>query len=153
MSILTISSCLLFILLALCLVYFLYLVHLVTLSPSLYHTHNYGCGKLYTTLNSKKSTAEVGTLYQLRNLLGRSSVVKKPLDDFNACDDFFVLVVKCHVIAAAMKMLNMSQTSQVPFSPLFPPLENKWIEQRGNVGQDFNGDCEPVCRLPIPCFR
>lgn len=33
-------------------------------------------------------------LYQLRNVINRKNVVAKPLKDFNACDDFFVLVVK-----------------------------------------------------------
>ncbi len=46
---------------------------------------------------SKKSLADCGTLYQLRNVLGRTNVVQRPLDNFNACDDFFVLVVHAYI--------------------------------------------------------
>ena len=35
-------------------------------------------------------------------------MVKVPLDDFNACDEFFVLVVKSDILAATMKMLEIS---------------------------------------------
>ena len=40
-------------------------------------------------LYSAKSPSEHGTLYQLRNVMNRRNVVKKPIDNFNACDDFF----------------------------------------------------------------
>ena len=56
---------------------------------------------------SIKSAGDHGSLYQLRNCIGRTSVVKKPLDNFNACDDFFVLVVKCHILTAAMEMVEI----------------------------------------------
>ena len=49
----------------------------------------------------QKSSAEHGTLYQLK----KTKVVPKPLDNFNECDDFFVLIVKCHVLTDAMKIL------------------------------------------------
>lgn len=77
---------------------------------------------------NKKSVAQHGTLYQLRNLLGRTNVVKVPLDDFNACDDFFVLVVKSHIVAAAMQMLGISDVGEIPSSPLYPDLANDWME-------------------------
>ena len=56
------------------------------------------------------------------------SVVKEPLDNLNACDDFFVLVVKSHILMAAMQMFGMADISAIPSSPLFPNLENKWME-------------------------
>ncbi len=56
---------------------------------------------------STSSAAEHGTLYQLRNLLGRSNVVTDPARDFNACEDFLLVVVSGHIIAAAMKSLGM----------------------------------------------
>ena len=49
---------------------------------------------------SKKSGREHGTLYQLRNVLHRTNV-SKPDKDFNACDDFFVIIVNSHILAAA----------------------------------------------------
>ena len=63
-------------------------------------------------------------------------MVKVPLDDFNACDDFFVLVVKSHILAAAMEMLGMASVNATPSSPLFPNLADKWMdsaEHRKNV--------------------
>ncbi len=77
---------------------------------------------------SKKSLADCGTLYQLRNVLGRTNVVQRPLDNFNACDDFFVLVVHAHILAAAMKMLGISDVNEIPSSSPFPGLEVEWME-------------------------
>ena len=54
--------------------------------------------------------------------------MKKPLDNFNACDDFFVLVVKAHILVAAMKTLGMNDVNATPSSPLFPDIENEWME-------------------------
>ena len=56
---------------------------------------------------SKDSASDHGTLYQIRNLLHRTNIVNKPANDFNSCDDFFKLVVNCHILAAAMKVLGM----------------------------------------------
>ena len=56
---------------------------------------------------SPKSSGQHGTLYQLRNLLNRTNVVSDPMDNYNACDDFFVTMIQCHIIAAAIKMLGM----------------------------------------------
>ncbi len=70
----------------------------------------------------------VGTLYQIRNVLGRTNVVKQPLDNFNACDDFFVLVVKSHILAAAMEMLGMVDLNEIPSCSLFPGLQDEWME-------------------------
>lgn len=38
--------------------------------------------------------------------------------DFNACNDYFVMVVDCHIIAAALKYLHMSSVSDYPSHPL-----------------------------------
>jgi hypothetical protein len=53
--------------------------------------------------------------------------VKKPLDNFNACDDFFVLVVKCHILTAAMKMLEMDDVTSIPSKKYVPDPENCWL--------------------------
>ena len=60
------------------------------------------------------SAGEHGTLFQLRNKLGRSNVITDPTKDFNACDDFFQVVVSAHIIAAAMKLLKMKSVNDVP---------------------------------------
>lgn len=65
---------------------------------------------LYNTSSSK----DHGTLYQLKNLINRKNVKTHPKDDFRACDDFFVLVVKCHILAAAMEILNIDSLDEIP---------------------------------------
>ena len=44
--------------------------------------------------------ADNGSLYQLRNILGRTNVGKDPTKDFNAYEDFFLEVISGHIIAA-----------------------------------------------------
>jgi len=44
--------------------------------------------------------------------LGRTNIKGKPIDSFEACEDFFVLVVEAHVVAAAMKLLDMEALPQ-----------------------------------------
>ena len=51
--------------------------------------------------------------YQLKNLINRRNVKTHPKDDFQACDDFFVLVVHSHIIAAAMEILD-NESEQNP---------------------------------------
>jgi len=50
---------------------------------------------------SKKSSAEKGTLYQLKNLLYRTSVPNNPGDNMKAVEDFLLVVLHSHVVAAA----------------------------------------------------
>ena len=52
-----------------------------------------------------------GTLYQLRNLISRSNV---PTKCKNACEEFFSLIVKSHILTTAMKVLGMSSIDDVP---------------------------------------
>lgn len=49
-------------------------------------------GRLYKT----SSSADEGTLYQLRNLTNHHNVVKDLSKDFNACEDFFLLALTVH---------------------------------------------------------
>lgn len=41
-------------------------------------------------------------------------MVKKPLDKFDACEEFLVLVVHCHILVAAMTMLGMTSLDGTP---------------------------------------
>ena len=69
-------------------------------------------------------------MYQLRNLLHRTNVRTDPKKDFNACDDFFATVVTSHIVAAALKLLNMSSADDKPtFSPV-PNLVEVWVETK-----------------------
>lgn len=79
---------------------------------------------------SVKSSAEHGTLYQLRNAINRTNVVKVPLDNFNACEDFFVLAIKCHILSAAMKMMSMKSLEDMPSSRYITDPENVWMSTK-----------------------
>ena len=46
--------------------------------------------------------------------------MKNPKDDFNACDDFFHLVFQCHVIPAALKVLEVDTIMSSPPDHLQP---------------------------------
>jgi len=35
----------------------------------------------------------------------------KPIDSFDACEDYFILVIEVHVVAAGIKLLEMQDLS------------------------------------------
>ena len=60
---------------------------------------------IWTRLYKTDSSMDGGTMYKLRNLINRRNVVTDPKKDLNACEDFFELITKAHIIlAAAMKI-------------------------------------------------
>lgn len=71
-------------------------------------------------LRNEKSSAQHGTLTQLQNLINKRNVRKKPKDDFNACEDFFSLVVTSHILCAAMEHLGMESLDSDPNSQSIP---------------------------------
>ena len=73
---------------------------------------------------STHSSGNHGTLHQLRNKVNRTNVVTKPSNDFNSCDDFFVLVVSCHIIAATLAMLKMKSVNDTPSEDILPNAMN-----------------------------
>ena len=50
---------------------------------------------------STKSSSDKGTLYQLRNLVHRSSVGADPSKNMKAFEDFLLVVLCAHLIVAA----------------------------------------------------
>ena len=70
---------------------------------------------------------EHGTLYQLRNLIHRTNVVKKPEEDFNACNDFFQLVM-CHILTAALQVLGINSLTNTPSTGVISVPHNVWME-------------------------
>ena len=50
----------------------------------------------------------------------RVNVVSNPSKDFNACDDFFLLVINRHIITAAMGVLGMKNVKEIPSSEVLP---------------------------------
>ena len=74
-----------------------------------------------------KSAAEHGTLYQLRNIMRRTNVVSKPIDRFDACDDFFCLVIEALVLHACMEKFEMQGLDGVPCEQYAPHGIESWI--------------------------
>ena len=62
----------------------------------------------------------LGTLCQVRNLIGRSNVKIDPTKDFDACEDFLITVVKSLIVAGIMEMLNMKSLDNTPVSSIVP---------------------------------
>ena len=60
------------------------------------------------------SASDVVTIFQLRNLINRKNIGKKPSKDVNAYEDFFHLLVESHVLAAAMEFLGMESIDDKP---------------------------------------
>lgn len=62
-----------------------------------------------------------GTLYRLRNLIKRNSVVSDVSKNVTACEEFFDLFVESHIVSAAMTLFNMKSIDDEPDSTHFPP--------------------------------
>ena len=90
---------------------------------------------------SPKSATDHGSIFQLRNTIGRTSVVNIPLDNFNACDDFFKLVMTSHILAAAMKLLKMDTLQDLPKHPKITEGINTWLQSES----EREGILEAVC--------
>lgn len=74
----------------------------------------------YDTFSAK----EHGTSYQLKNLINRTHITK-PKQDFNACDDYFEIVMTGYISAAAMDTLAMDDLDA---TPAIPSAEIAWME-------------------------
>ena len=55
--------------------------------------------------------------------MNRTNIVTKPSNHFNSCDDFFVLVVSCHIIAATIAMVKMKSVNDTPNEDVLPYLK------------------------------
>ena len=67
------------------------------------------------------SASDVGTIFQLRNLINRkNNIGNKPSKDINAFEDFFHLIVESHVLATAMEFLGMESIDDKPAADIFP---------------------------------
>ena len=76
---------------------------------------------IWKRLYKPSSGREHSTMFQLRNLINRRNMVKKPIDNANACEDFFDLVVITHILAAAMEFLGMESLEDEPNQDILPP--------------------------------
>ena len=75
---------------------------------------------------SLQSAGDHGTLYQLRNKLNRSNVVKTPKKEVNACEDFLVIVISGFVIAAALATFHLNSPADHPTNKVVPGADTMW---------------------------
>ena len=68
---------------------------------------------IWKRLFNKKSSAEKGTLYQIRNILNRSGVPVDPGDNMKGAEDFLLVVLHGHIISAAKNILSDSDMPSV----------------------------------------
>jgi len=61
---------------------------------------------IWKWLFNKNSNADVGTLYQLKNLLQHTAVPLDPGDNMKAAEDFLELVLHAHIVAAAESLCD-----------------------------------------------
>ena len=92
---------------------------------------------------STTSAADHGTMYQLRNLIGRSNVSADPVHKFNESDDFFRLIVTCYILVAAMELLQMKILEDVPSLSGVEKPQELWMEtaeKRKSILSSLCGD-------------
>ena len=59
------------------------------------------------------SAAEKGTMYQLKNLINQTSVPSDPQNNMNASEDFMLLVLHAHIVAAAKTLQSIDETNEL----------------------------------------
>ena len=90
------------------------------------------------------SSGDHGTLYQLRNKVNCTNVVKDPKNDYNACDDFFTLIISSHVIAATLSMLKMNSMNDTPSADVLPNSEHLWMQPDESRKAALDKICQQV---------
>ena len=74
-----------------------------------------------------------GTLYQLRNLINRRNVVKDTKKNVAACEDFILLLIEAHILAAAMTLFGMESLEDTPSHEMFNVSEETDSLQRQDI--------------------
>lgn len=63
---------------------------------------------------NQRSACEHGTMYQIKNLLGRSNVVMTPKNDMNSCKVFLILVLHSYITVAVIKVVELDKIDNWP---------------------------------------
>ena len=110
----------------------------------------YHCFKvIWKHFFKNNSSADHGTLYQLRNRLGCSNVVSDPKKDFNTCEDFLHVVFSGHIIAAAMKALGMKAMDDKPMAnrAIGTNPDNLWMLDKEERKKVLDAVCSEIVDL------
>ena len=73
---------------------------------------------------------EKGTLYHIRNLIGRRNNSNYPKNDVNAFEDFFEAVIFSHILTAVLTYLDMSTLDDSSSTPTLS--QNVWMTDDAN---------------------
>ena len=68
---------------------------------------------IWKRLYNKGSSLDKGTMHQIRNLINRTSVPLDPQNNMNAAEDFMLLLLHSHIVAAAETIQLVNSTDNV----------------------------------------
>jgi hypothetical protein len=89
---------------------------------------------IWKILYKTSSGLDSGTLYQLRNLIKRRRVTVKIRSDPTACEAFFLLVVKAHILSVAMKEFDLASLDHAPSNEQF---QETFVKQTSDRKQEI----------------
>ena len=92
---------------------------------------------------SSASGQEKGTLYQLKTLINRTSVPHSPDDNMKVAEDFLLVVLHAHVIAAAETLLKDNNNNEDSVHQLSTKIVSKFVniwKNSGNRSSDNESD-------------
>ena len=80
---------------------------------------------IWLRLYKSESSKEKGTLYQIRNLLNRTSVPNDPAQNMKATEDFLTVVLFSHIVAAAKSVVT---TDDLSFGSIAKKIIEKFVD-------------------------
>ena len=83
---------------------------------------------IWKRLYSTKSGRDKGTIFNLQQVLNRTSVHADPSKDLKAAEDFFGLVWEAHVVAAAKYVMSSSTGSHSGVTDISKTIVCKYVE-------------------------
>lgn len=86
----------------------------------------------------------------MRNLINRTNVSGKTKGNFNACNDFLVLVITCHVLAAAMEYLGMKSLDDTPAESVIQNASEVWTLTKEKRKDLLDFICAEIVNRHIP---
>ena len=69
---------------------------------------------------------------------------KRKKNGFNACDDFFVLIISCYVLAATLSMFKMKYTNDTPSANVITNQQSLWMQSADHRKALLDEICQKV---------
>ena len=83
---------------------------------------------MWKRLYSKKGSRDRGTLYQLKNLLNRTSVKQDPKKAMKATEDFLTVILFGYIITAAKKVIEKKPTISHQCNTVAKEIVKRWVK-------------------------